>query len=143
MHQQTHGFVFIELLIVLFIIGVLASVAIPGYTDYVKRAEIASAFSLVQPLQRQIADYYAWHGDFPANASALALAAPVAKTERIKQIEINNGTIIISLQLAELSLEVAPQLLLTPVTSDNYGPLRWSCQPNTQQMSAFLPSTCR
>lgn len=43
--RSKHGFTLMELLIVLAVIGILAAVAYPAYTDYVTRSKIAEATS--------------------------------------------------------------------------------------------------
>lgn len=142
MYRESHGFFYIELLIAAAIVYTLAAVAIPAYSHYLKRSELTSAFSFAKPLQQQIADYYAWHGKFPPDASALALAAPIVETEHIEKIEIENGQIIIYLKLAE-SFESLPKLLFTPTVLNSYGPLQWSCQSSPTQIFAYLPSSCK
>jgi Tfp pilus assembly protein PilE len=142
MRRSSRGFFFIELLIVATIIYILASVAIPSYRDYLKRAELTTIFSFAKPLQQQIADYYAWHGRLPANATALALTDPIVENEHIEKIVIVQGQIIVYLKLAE-SFESPPTLLLTPTVSTAYGPLQWSCQHSHEQIKAYLPSSCK
>lgn len=44
--RQQHGFTLLELLIVVTIIGILAAVAVPAYTDYTKKAKFSEVLSI-------------------------------------------------------------------------------------------------
>lgn len=56
-YQQT-GFTLIELMIVIAVIGVLASIAIPSYSDYIKRGKAAEATSNLATLRVKMEQYY-------------------------------------------------------------------------------------
>jgi prepilin-type N-terminal cleavage/methylation domain-containing protein len=60
------GFTLIEFVIVLLIIGVLASLAIPAYCNYTVPAEISRILVKAEPLKKAIALYYKKHNTMPS-----------------------------------------------------------------------------
>ena len=50
------GFTLIELMIVIAIIGILAAIAVPAYSDYIARSQASEASSLAAGLKTQIVD---------------------------------------------------------------------------------------
>jgi len=51
METVQQGFTLIELMIVIAIIGILSSIALPAYEDYIIRSQVASAISSMTPVK--------------------------------------------------------------------------------------------
>lgn len=60
------GFTLIELMIVVAIIGILAAIAIPQYTNYVARAQASEAVVLMRSSVTAVEDFAITNGNFPA-----------------------------------------------------------------------------
>lgn len=58
MKKQSRGFTLIELMITVAIIGILASIALPAYQDYVRRAKVTEATSTLADLRIRMEQFY-------------------------------------------------------------------------------------
>lgn len=56
--KLVHGFTLIELMIVVAIVGILSAIALPAYTDYVRRGKIAEATSTLADMRIKMERYY-------------------------------------------------------------------------------------
>ena len=65
------GFMLIEVLIVFAIIGTLAAIAIPAYAKYRYKARIAMVITEIRILEKEIENYAAEHGEFPASLAVI------------------------------------------------------------------------
>jgi type IV pilus assembly protein PilA len=70
MKQQAQaGFTLIELMIVVAIIGILAAVAIPAYSDYTMKAKLGNAMTAVDSLKTAVAVCAQENGGSPASCT--------------------------------------------------------------------------
>lgn len=67
------GFTLIELMIVVAIIGVLSSIAIPAYYDYLVRAKVSEGITRLSSNKTHIEEYFAVEGRMPQNAAEAAI----------------------------------------------------------------------
>ncbi|EXJ13153.1 MULTISPECIES: prepilin-type N-terminal cleavage/methylation domain-containing protein [Nitrincola] len=72
--QKLKGFSLIELLITVAILGVLASIAIPGYQRYKERVDNHTAITDLQVISAAIERYYILNRQFPGSLNQLNLS---------------------------------------------------------------------
>ena len=70
MSRLQKGFTLIELMIVVAIIGILAAVAIPAYQDYIARAQVTEAVTLMSGFKTPLAEFGADKGHWPTTFGA-------------------------------------------------------------------------
>ncbi|MGH8184031.1 MAG: pilin [Rhodanobacteraceae bacterium] len=158
--SYNRGFTLIELMIVVAIIGILASIAIPAYQNYIIRAQTAEAFSLASFAQPKVIDYYRHFGHFPADNRAAGLpSAGSIIGHYVGAVSVDDGVVNVTFRDKDINAALQGQTLsLRPlvVQGSPRSPIAWSCgsapapsgmsvvgQNRTTLKPMFLPSTCR
>ncbi|MCV0438664.1 MAG: prepilin-type N-terminal cleavage/methylation domain-containing protein [Hydrogenophaga sp.] len=72
------GFTLIELMITVAVIGILASIAYPSYTDYVRRSRIAEATGDLSAARVRLEQFYQDNRNYGSTAAACTVPMPVS-----------------------------------------------------------------
>jgi len=128
MQTKNNGFTLLELMFVVAIIGILAAVAIPAYSDYIAKSKVSETFILASNLTKTIGDYYAYRGTFPKDNQAVDLPEPKRLGgQYFESIQIENGAIH---AMNFYGFEKGTVLTLRPAIVDAYPPsgaITWVC----------------
>jgi type IV pilus assembly protein PilA len=70
MKRVQQGFTLIELMIVVAIVGILAAIALPAYSDYVIRSKMSEAVAAIAACKTSVSEYAATKNALPADNAA-------------------------------------------------------------------------
>ena len=130
------GFTLLEMMMVIAIIGIMATLAIPAYQDYAIKARVMEGLELAMPARMAVSEAYMLHHAFPDSAEHYAYDTPSA-TKNVSSIHIGaNGLITISYtkQAGDGTLILSPN-----VKAD--GQLVWQCKEGTLAFK-YRPQMC-
>jgi len=146
MKKLQQGFTLIELMIVVAIIGILAAVAIPAYQDYIARAQVSEAISLLSSGKAAMAEHYTDHGYWPSNTSEV-MGSTTGKYTGTVTVLASSTTGAITMEATMKSTGINSAITTGTVlllTTD--GGKIWTCTSagSTNALAAkYLPSACR
>lgn len=74
--RRTRGFTLIELMITVAVIGILAAIGYPSYTEYVRRGKISEATSALSVMRVQLEQWYQNNRNYGPTAGTCGVAVP-------------------------------------------------------------------
>ena len=127
-------------------IGILAAIAIPAYSDYTGRVKVSAAMTETTPLKVAIMEYAASHGTCPDDDTQ-DLAAPLQQVGHGQYVEavhvgtLEGGNCAFEITLRGLNARADGTTLLFEARGDD-SPTEWDCTGGSLP-ALYRPPQCR
>jgi type IV pilus assembly protein PilA len=131
------GFTLIELMIVIAIVGVLATLAIPMLTDYLVRARVTEGVTVASSAKATISENIANNGGLTGSCNGVN--TNISATKNVAGLTCVNGTVTVTMTsiAKEVVLTMAPQQLVNDGDS-----IEWQCS-TAEKFQKYVPAECR
>jgi len=140
------GFTLIELMIVVAIIGILSTIALPAYEQYAVRARVAEILRFTSEAKLVLLEDFSSNGSMPAdNASVIADLIPIMEASRfVAQADyqqLGNDLATLTITVDNLKSTINGLTLITRFEALP-GKLMFTCQSGGMP-DIYLPAACR
>ena len=143
MKKNQHGFTLIELMIVVAIIGILASIAMAMYEDYVIRAQIAEGLNVSSSVKTGVSEYYMDRGAFPANNGQAGVTASGNYAGKYVESVSVSGAVLIIKYGNDANARISGETITMTANTAAAGSLHWVCASGGVIQDKHLPLSCR
>ena len=107
MLSRERGFTLIELMLVVAIIGILLTIAMPAYQDYAKRAKVSEALAALSNCRSEVTHYLMVNSSLPSLPNKFGCETSVATTSYVRRIDTGtDGSIGVMVQSIDPAVDL-------------------------------------
>ena len=150
----SEGFTLIELMVVIGIVAILVTLAVPAYQDYTIRAKVAECVNNAAVAKLSISEYRETAGTYPTDAGEAGIGNAATVTAGVSQYCLAfsfpaGGPNAFRVEVDEITVDsgisgaIAPRM--TATINPTSGIIDWACSIGTTDAAnvKYLPANCR
>lgn len=152
--QHNAGFTLIELMIVIAIVAILVSLAVPAYKNYAIKTKVSECIAGSAPYKTSVSEYKQVTGRYPANMAEAGIyddtstnASQYCSYYMYNNVRAANGDFAVEVDMAAIDSSLAGSrmaIVMSPV-EESSGTINWYCTRGwgTADRFKYLPAQCQ
>lgn len=148
------GFTLIELMIVIAIVAILVSIAVPAYKNYAVKTKVSECIAGSAPYKTSVSEFKQVTGKYPSNMAEAGIfddtsqkASQYCSYYMYNNVRADNGDFAVEVDMAAIDSSLASSrmaIVWSPVERSS-GTIDWYCTQGwgTSDRFKYLPAQCQ